>query len=398
MGREPRWTSGTGLDAVLDELAATGALVAPVRAGDEVVFGRVAAAREVCRDYVNSLASPKDLLLPSPERLLAYRVADGRPALEPMPGAASPLALFGVRSCDVAGLAYLERFLSGAMFGRPDLADGPFMARRAAVTVLSVVCQKPGPTCMCVCCQGGPALESGYDWQLTELASGWLVEIGSEPGERLAGRFARHLRPADAGAVREKEERVRDVVSHFDRFSTQRVQTMAGSRMTSTGRLSHDFWERLGERCFECGGCAFVCPTCYCFNVADLTPPGALPEPEAEDLHAVAVPGGVTGPPAAGHWERVRLRDCCMLPGFVRQAGGSYPRWTTGERCLTRFFHKLSWQFHERMGALGCTGCGRCTVVCPGGIGIAQVSEEMTQALVGARPVRPFAAFEEPEE
>jgi len=387
MGRETRRASAQDLDALLDELAAAGTLCAPTRLGDEVVFRQVADRGAICRDYVNSLIPPKDLLLPSPEPLLSYRIEGGQPALEPAAdGRPREVVLFGARSCDVAGLAYLERFLSGAIFGRPDLADAPFLARRRAVTVLSVVCEEAGPTCMCVCCKGGPALAEGYDWQLTRLASGWLVEIGSERGERLAERFADRLPGADAGAVAEKEERVRQAVRRFERSSTRRVQTMVGGRMVSAGRLPPAFWERLGERCFECGGCAFVCPTCYCFNVADVSPPGAVPADGTDGSVAPAVPGGPTEPPADGRWERVRLRDCCNLPGFVRQAGGSYPRWTAGERCLTRFFHKLSWQFHRRMDALGCTGCGRCAQVCLGGIGIDQVSEEMTAELTGAKP------------
>jgi hypothetical protein len=92
----------------------------------------------------------------------------------------------------------------------------------------------------------------------------------------------------------------------------------------------------------------------------------------------------------------VRLRDNCQLAGFVRQTGGGYPRWTCGERCLTRFFHKLSQQFQERMGAPGCTGCGRCIVTCLGERGIDRVAETMRDALTGPgrasrAPLRPAA-------
>jgi ferredoxin len=399
MGREPRRIGAPDLDAMLDELAATGTLVAPVDRAGEVVFERVESAAAIHRDYVNSLAPPKDLLLPSRERLAAYSFVDGRPVLGTTAAAApAETVLFGVRSCDVAGFEYLERYLGGGMFGRPELEDRPFRARRDALTVISVVCQRPGPTCLCVCCQGGPALEHGFDWQLTALERGWLVEIGSAKGERLAARWAERLAPADPAAVAEKAARVQETIAHFDRFSTRRVQTMAASRMTSTGRLPRAFWERIGERCFQCGGCAFVCPTCYCFNVADVGPPGATDgcegelRPARERGAAAAVPNEITCAPREGDWERVRLRDCCQLPGFVRQAGGGYPRWTTGERCLTRFFHKLSWQFHERMGRLGCTGCGRCVAVCPGGIGIDVVAEEMTAALRGPGAAGPTPA------
>jgi ferredoxin len=380
-----RWLTREALDGVLDELARGADLIAPVRAGEEVLFQRVAGAASICRDYVNTLVPPKQFLLPTPEPLLEYRLDRDTPLLsgEPGPEAGPETVLFGVRSCDAAGLAYLERFLSGGMFGSAGVADPHFMRRRERTTVLSVVCQKPGDTCMCVCCEGGPALARGFDWQLTELVDGWLVEIGSPRGERLARRLNGALAEPPPGAGDEKLSRVRDVVEHFRDSSVRRVQTMAGSRMVSTGRLSEAFWMDVGERCFECGGCAFVCPTCYCFNVVDQPAPGAGEFPPGDGgpgESAEAEPG------PEGTWTRLRFRDNCMLAGFVRQAGGSYPRWTCGERCQTRFFHKLSWQFHRRMGALGCTGCGRCVTTCMGGIGIDRVSDQMTRALIHSPP------------
>ena len=90
--------------------------------------------------------------MPTPDGLLAYRIENGTPVLESdADGQPRERVIFGIRSCDVAGLAYLERYFSGAMFDRPDTADGLFMGRRDAATLISVVCQRPGPTCMCVC-------------------------------------------------------------------------------------------------------------------------------------------------------------------------------------------------------------------------------------------------------
>jgi ferredoxin len=159
---------------------------------------------------------------------------------------------------------------------------------------------------------------------------------------------------------------------------------MAAGRLVSQGRLPEAFWRDLGEHCFECGGCAYVCPTCSCFNVAELPATGEG-VPASAGAVEPQVPGGPVGAPPDGTYTRERQRDCCTLAGFIRQAGGGYPRALCGERCRTRFFHKLSWQFVERVGALGCTGCGRCTIVCLGGIGIADVSERMTDALAAGR-------------
>jgi hypothetical protein len=131
-----------------------------------------------------------------------------------------------------------------------------------------------------------------------------------------------------------------------------------------------------------------VCPTCSCFNVADVNRPGAAGFDEPAEGLRPSAPGGITAATRDGDWERVRVRDCCMLAGFVRQAGGGYPRWTCGERCVTRFFHKLSVQFRRRLDALGCTGCGRCIQVCLGEEGIDRVAEAMVSALAGPHRTR----------
>jgi formate hydrogenlyase subunit 6/NADH:ubiquinone oxidoreductase subunit I len=363
------WINRPDLDAILDELARSATLVAPVRTHGEVVFQRVTGTSGICRDYTNSLVPPKRWLLPATERLVRFRVMDDAPTLEATPeDAPGDVVLFGVRSCDAAGFTYLTRFLSGESLGRPDMGDGPFLARRNAVTVLSVTCRRPGSNCMCICCKGGPALESGFDWQLTEHAHGWYVEVESARGQRLAERFAARLRPATEGETAEQRRHLKAVVETFHKHSSHKVRTMMTGRMVSQGRLPSDFWQGIGERCVECGGCAFVCPTCYCFNVADVA------DHDAGD-----------GAGAGEAYDRIRLRDCCQLAGFVRQAGASYPRATCGERCQTRFFHKFSWQFVDRMQALGCTGCGRCTQVCLGGVGIDTVSDAILQANAESR-------------
>jgi len=385
MSADVRWLTRDALEGLLARLAREGELIGPVSVEGDVLFLPVSDPADVCRDYVNSHLPPKEHLLPTPEQLVAYRITDGVPALEEqseLPGP-HPRVIFGIRSCDVAGTAYLERYFSGELFGRPDTADAQFTGRREATTMISVVCQRAGPTCMCVCCGGGPALAQGYDWQLTELADGWLVEIGSPRGERLAERFADLLSAAPAPAAAEKEARVRAAVESFQATATHRVPTMAATRMVSAGRLDEAFWKGVGDRCFECGGCAFVCPTCWCFNVVDIAGPGTSTFEEAPLSMRPLVPGGASDRVRDGRWERVRLRDNCMLAGFIRQAGGGYPRWTCGERCLTRFFHKLSQQFQERTDALGCTGCGRCISACLGEEGIDRIAEGMRDALTG---------------
>ncbi|MCS7224421.1 MAG: 4Fe-4S dicluster domain-containing protein [Armatimonadetes bacterium] len=381
--KETRWVSTTDLQKILENWAEKGVLVAPTKVNGEVLFQRIRDIREICwdEDYVNSLVPPKEFVLPNEERLLSYRRTDDQNwVVEVCSEENQETILFGVRSCDVAGLAYLDRFLLGEMFSRPDLADPQYKAKREKFILISIVCQKAAPTCMCVCCDGGPALTEGFDWQLTRLTDGWLVEIGSEKGEKLATGFHYLLQPATDEAIKEQKERVATIIRTFDQYSPdERVPTMAAGRMVSRPLLKEEFWSRIGSRCVECGGCAFICPTCFCFNVVDRPLSPSLQEGDANELAFCPLLVGFNGKGA--DYERVRYRDCCMLQGFVRQAGGIYPRRTTGERCKTRFFHKLSWQFLGRMNRLGCTGCGRCLRTCLGEVGISRVATEMTEAL-----------------
>ena len=384
MSAAPRWLAPRALDELLARLAAAGGLVAPVRVDGEVLFVEVGDPAEICRDYVNAHVPPKEHLLPPRERLLAYRVEGGRRcSSRSRTGRSASAPSSASAPATSRGSPTSSASSRAASSTAPTPPTTRFMRRREATTLISVVCGRAGPTCMCVCGEGGPALERGYDWQLTGLPEGWLVEIGSGRGERLAARHADLLAPAPEGAAGAKAALVAATVEEFRHHSMHRVPTMAATRMVSAGELDAAFWRIVGDRCLECGGCAYLCPTCWCFNVVDLERDGEQSLEQAAGSVSPLAPGGLTERTRDGSWERVRVHDNCMLAGFVRQAGGGYPRLTCGERCLTRFFHKLSQQFHERMGAPGCTGCGRCVAACLGEEGIAVVAEAMRVVLTG---------------
>jgi formate hydrogenlyase subunit 6/NADH:ubiquinone oxidoreductase subunit I len=111
-------------------------------------------------------------------------------------------------------------------------------------------------------------------------------------------------------------------------------------RRISTGRVTQALWDALGDWCLECGGCNFICPTCYCFSVKDRR--------------------------ADGSWLRCRTWDSCQYAAFTLEASGHNPRKQQGDRVRRRFFHKVSAQYFQRDGEVGCVGCGRCITVCLG--------------------------------
>ena len=134
------------------------------------------------------------------------------------------------------------------------------------------------------------------------------------------------------------------------RFKTTTSWFPATVRYVSQGKILEKTWEEIGNRCLECGGCSYMCPTCTCFTVTERQV-------------------------GTADYERVRLWDACALGGFTRMAGGFNPRKAAHDRRNRRFFRKLAHYFIQRELSVACVGCGRCVEVCHGDIGMPKVVE-----------------------
>ncbi|HKJ91645.1 MAG TPA: 4Fe-4S dicluster domain-containing protein, partial [Longimicrobiales bacterium] len=240
--------------------------------------------------------------------------------------------LFNVRSCDVAGLAFVRE-----MHAR-DLPDDAVLRRADRLTLVSLACSRPCPWGFCICCGAGPFLERDYDLQLTDLEDGLFAEVGSDRGQALLDRAPDLFRPATRTEV-QRRQAAEDTAR--DSFGTETCHFGSAMRRISTRRVSDALWQAMSPWCLECGGCNHVCPTCYCFSVADVA--------EGEDA-----------------WLRCKLWDSCQYAAFTLEASGHNPRAARAERMKRRFHHKVSAQYFARDGRLGCVGCGRCIRVCLG--------------------------------
>jgi ferredoxin len=101
----------------------------------------------------------------------------------------------------------------------------------------------------------------------------------------------------------------------------------------------HRVWEYFGEKCFSCGSCVLVCPTCYCFDVL-------------EEVELTLNEG-----------RRVRVWDGCMLEDFALTADGHNFRASRAARFRHRINRKGK-HLPEKYGYWGCVGCGRCADAC----------------------------------
>jgi sulfhydrogenase subunit beta (sulfur reductase) len=304
------------------------------RRADEARFG-----------YAVGPHSWKQFLLPARIRLWrAHRREDGF-EVEEEPPPDAPLALIGVRACELHGIAIQDRVLLGGRY-----ADRDYEARRQDAFVVAVNCFEPAGTCFCVSMGTGPKAEAGYDLALTEILEEphrLLVEVGSERGSEILGALPR--RAAEAADLEAAGAAVAGAVGKMGR-----QLDVTDIRDLLARNLESDRWDDVAERCLSCGNCTLVCPTCFCTSVEDVT-----------DL---------TG----DHAERTRSWDSCfsvdhayLHGGSVRPSGRSrYRQWLT---------HKFG-TWYDQFGSSGCVGCGRCIAWCPVGI---DVTEELAAIRAG---------------
>jgi ferredoxin len=179
--------------------------------------------------------------------------------------------------------------------------------------------------------EAGPAASEGFDLQLSEIQSGYLVETGSPTGATILKELAELFSPATDEHLQEREEVLKEAREVLESRAER-------SPIAIKGAIERTDWEAMGRRCLACGSCTLVCPVCHCFNILDQ-----------------GVPDG----------ERIRCRDCCLLSGFSRMASGANPRATPGERLKNWYLDKFEY-IPTNIGLWGCVGCGRCSRVCLG--------------------------------
>jgi len=312
-------------------------------ASGEALFDRAANPGLIRLEAPIPYNPPKSAVFPQSERVMSYRYDRETRRVElSRDDLVRPKALVGIRSCDLTGLICLDRFYLGQEY-----VDEVYRDHRKKMLIIANTCVRPFPQCFCVCTDSGPAAQEGFDVNLTDMGNDYLFETGSDKGAALARRLGLKEAGPDAAALKAKV--VNASIARFDAEATQNKAWISRvmNRIT-TGFIGNDIWEYIGDQCFECGACSFVCPTCSCFNIEDVNT-------------------------RAGRTDRLRSWDSCSYEGYTRMAGDHNPRHPIEDRRNKRFFCKLSCSQSRKYLRPGCVGCGRCVRVCPGDIGMSNV-------------------------
>lgn len=340
------------LIARIDALGRTHRLIGPVvrsipecNPPTRYFYQPVQRAAELALDFSYCVYGPKEAVLPPRETLFTFERSAGTFVARPVFDH-TPRALVGVHPCDLHALRLLDHVFA------TDRVDEHYAARRRSLFIVGIDC--PHPCTDGVSCADWKTheIDTGYDVMLTPIASGggpsaapqrsFGARFGSDAGRAWLGDAGRAATPEDAALLRDYEQaKSAAFVRRLD---------VAVDRLPAMLRESYDsaVWSAEAQRCYSCGSCNLVCPTCYCFDVQD----DCGLDPRAGD--------------------RSRTWDACMLPEFAAVAGGHNFRPEAAQRLRHRVMRKAAW-IHQRNQLPGCVGCGRCDRACTAAISLVEI-------------------------
>ena len=124
-------------------IAAKNDLFLPVKSAGKTNFAQWTETAEADIDTLKTVRSPKDAFFPQSENLYTCGKVDGKLSIESEERCSAPFVVFGIRGCDVRGIAVLDKvFLS-------DPVDSYYAARREHGILVSLACGSPETSCFC---------------------------------------------------------------------------------------------------------------------------------------------------------------------------------------------------------------------------------------------------------
>jgi ferredoxin len=323
-----------GILQLVDEWIAAGKRVAgPSEAGPgAILYKRLASSGALLLDgFLRPRNSIKEFFFPRHEKLYTYRREGKQIGLEGVEVDDRPQLIFAARPCDAAALPILDHVFNW------DYTDEFYNRRRANATVVTLACAAHDESCFCTSVGLGPADAKGSDAMLLATGDG-AFEIRCFTDKGRAVFEGKTQQASVEPLVPPKPEQ---------KFDLPRITQFVA------GGFESSLWQTATLSCLGCGACAYTCPTCHCFDIAD------------------------EGNAAGG--ARVKNWDSCQFPFFTLHASGHNPRANQGQRQRQRIYHKFH-IYPQKFGEVLCTGCGNCTRNCPVDLGVLGVLTQVDHA------------------
>jgi formate hydrogenlyase subunit 6/NADH:ubiquinone oxidoreductase subunit I len=245
------------------------------------------------------------------------------------------IVVIGAKPCDASALPIISKVFNW------DYKDDLFNKRYDSSLIIGMSCNYKDDYCFCVSTHGSPENTKGSDVFLTSLENNYFKAAAITPkGESFINDYIKYF---------EKDEKKHKVIERKveipEHFNYEKVKTWLDNN------FENKFWDTAGEMCLGCAQCAFVCPTCHCFDIVD------------EQCSSC-------------EGRRAKNWDACQFSLFTKHASGHNPRDNQEKRYRQRISHKFKY-YNDKFGEILCTGCGRCARGCPVSLDILQVVEDI---------------------
>ena len=282
---------------------------------------------DIAWDYDMAYTPLKRFFFPPEEDLIKFDLRDY--SAQSVVNAPKQI-IFGVHPYDIKAVNQLDQLMDmGSM-------DVNYRKRRDNTVIIGMEPLQIAETAFWSA-MNAAEVDLGYDLYWTKISPGaFYVQVGSGHGEDLLRANGNVLEAslAEKEAARRKHAQALKMAGKNTlSFPWQEVPKLMAASYDSP------LWREMAKKCLSCGSCNLVCPTCYCFDIQE----------EVDDkLH--------TG-------RRYRMWDGCMLEGFAKIAGDHNFRGRPWERYRHRYMRKGKY-IYDKIGELGCVGCGRCVRAC----------------------------------
>jgi ferredoxin len=293
--------------------------------GDRFAFAPLTHAADLRLDYDVTILPPKKYFQPQCETLLKFDRQKGFESVFDD----EPFVVFGVHPYDMVAILQTDKLFAD------DQYDAHYMKRREQATIV-VSDVLTASSDVFAGCMGTTTIHDGFDILVTNIDDDYIVDIRTSKGEALADTL--NAAPdADTISLKLRKLLWAENTELLQKHKLDVRSDILPELLTKS--YDHPVWEEKAKRCFSCGSCNLVCPTCYCFDVQD-------------DVDWTLQKG-----------ERRRVWDGCHLSEFAAVAGGHNFRRPRAERYRHRYYRKGKY-VPEKIGEIACVGCGRCITAC----------------------------------
>ncbi len=291
-------------------------------------FQQVHSIEEMDLNYTVTYASVKNFFLPFREELSRYQFTDGDWE-QTVEYRVHPRVIVGLRACDINALNKLDKiFLRGTF-------PSPYYIARRKNTFLIGMDHEPLDDCFCRSMNQHAATQ-GFNLFCSDIGDKYYLSINSSK----AFNFLKNVKISDPT---DKDDQRFILRRKFIKKSFKTDVEVTGLPSFLDIEFESPIWKTWGNKCLNCGTCAMVCPTCYCYGM--------------EEHIDVSL--------KTSHKNRILYS--CNLVDFAEVAGGHNFRPLKEDRLKYRYYHHYR-GFAQHGDEQICVGCNRCGRACLAGI------------------------------